>query len=266
MKRFNWKAFLSMVLLVMFFVAVYSTIGYAQTPPIADPNGPYTSTVGQPVQFDGTGSTDPDGTIVAYDWDYGDGNAGSGATPTHTYAAAGLYTVTLTVTDDEGATDSATTNATITSESSNVPIDIKPGSCPNPFKLKCKGCISVLPAAVLGTEEFDVTTIDPETVMITREGVEAGVPLTRHSYEDVGTPFEGELCDCHELNGDGYMDLTLKFKIADLIDELKLYQIEARETIPLTLVGETYDGTPIRGEDCIWIIGKLNKPCHPELD
>ena len=55
-----------------------------------------------PVNFDGTGSSDPDGTIVAYDWDFGDGGTGTGVTPTHTYAAAGIYTVTLTVTDDGG--------------------------------------------------------------------------------------------------------------------------------------------------------------------
>ena len=62
------------------------------------------------------------------------------------------------------------------------------------------------------------------------------------------------------------MDLTLKFMVSELIDGLKLYEFEDRETIPLTIVGETYDGTPIRGEDCIRIIGYLNKPCNAELD
>jgi hypothetical protein len=72
----------------------------------------------------------------------------------------------------------------------------------------------------------------------------------------------GDPCDCHELNGDGYMDLTLKFKVSEVIDKLKLYEIEDRETIPLTLTGLTKNcGVPIRGEDCIWIIGKLKKEC-----
>jgi PKD repeat protein len=80
-------------------------------PPTADPNGPYTGTVSVPLTFDGSGSSDLDGTIVSYDWDFGDTNTGTGVSPTHTYAAAGTYTVTLTVTDNDGATDTAQTTA-----------------------------------------------------------------------------------------------------------------------------------------------------------
>ncbi len=57
----------------------------------------------------GSGSTDPDGTIASYSWNWGDATAnGSGVTASHTYAAAGTYTVTLTVTDNDGATDTKT--------------------------------------------------------------------------------------------------------------------------------------------------------------
>ena len=52
--------------------------------------------------FDGSGSSDSDGSVVRYDWSFGDGNTGNGATPTHAYATAGTYTVTLTVTDNVG--------------------------------------------------------------------------------------------------------------------------------------------------------------------
>jgi PKD repeat protein len=90
-----------------------ATIGVGNQPPLADANGPYNGTAGVAVAFDGSGSSDPDGTIVAYDWDFGDGNTGTGSAPTHTYAAAGTYNVTLTVTDDAGATDAAMTTATI---------------------------------------------------------------------------------------------------------------------------------------------------------
>lgn len=67
--------------------------------------------VGQPVSFDGSSSSDPDGTVASYSWDFGDGNSITGpnaATPSHSYGAAGVYTVTLRVTDTSGVSSSTT--------------------------------------------------------------------------------------------------------------------------------------------------------------
>jgi hypothetical protein len=72
-------------------------------PPECNAGGPYGGQAGFPVQFDGTGSVDPDGTIVLYEWDFGDGNTGTGPMPTHTYAVGGTYNVTLCVTDNDDA-------------------------------------------------------------------------------------------------------------------------------------------------------------------
>jgi PKD repeat protein len=67
------------------------------------------------VTFSSAGSSDTDGTIVSYDWDFGDGTAHSNVdNPTHTYTAAGSFTATLTVTDDKGATGTATVAITTT--------------------------------------------------------------------------------------------------------------------------------------------------------
>lgn len=71
------------------------------------------------VHFSGTGSTDPDGAVTGYAWDYGDNSTGAGPAPTHSYAAAGTYTVTLTVTDDDGATATATRPVTLTAPQPN---------------------------------------------------------------------------------------------------------------------------------------------------
>jgi PKD repeat protein len=53
--------------------------------------------------FDATASTDADGEVVSYDWDFGDGTTGSGPMPAHTYAGPGTRLVTLTVRDDDAA-------------------------------------------------------------------------------------------------------------------------------------------------------------------
>lgn len=66
------------------------------------------------VAFDGSGSTDGDGTVESYAWDFGDGSDGVGATPSHTYAATGSFSVKLTVTDNDGAKDSVTKTVTVT--------------------------------------------------------------------------------------------------------------------------------------------------------
>ncbi|MFO7999148.1 MAG: PKD domain-containing protein [Bacteroidales bacterium] len=68
--------------------------------------------------FDASGSSDSDGTIASYAWDFGDGTTGSGITASRTYSAAGTYTVKLMVTDNEGATDSQTKSVTVTAPAS----------------------------------------------------------------------------------------------------------------------------------------------------
>jgi PKD repeat protein len=90
-----------------------------EEPPIADPGGPYSGEAGTAVHFDGSGSYDVDGAIVAYSWDFGDGETGTGSQLEHAYASAGSYSVSLTVTDDNGLTDTSMTTAEVSSSSSN---------------------------------------------------------------------------------------------------------------------------------------------------
>ena len=88
-------------------------VAAANQQPVANPGGPYNGTAGIAVQFNGATSSDPDGTIASYNWDFGNGTTGVGATPSTTYTEAGTFNVTLTVTDNAGATNSASTTAVI---------------------------------------------------------------------------------------------------------------------------------------------------------
>jgi hypothetical protein len=136
----------------------------------------------------------------------------------------------------------------------NVSIDIKPGSCPNPLNIKSKG---VLPVAILGTEDFDVTTIDPASVSL------EGVAPIRWAIEDVATPYEEDLegCDdCYELVGDGYDDLTLKFESQEVVTALG--EVEDGDCLLLELTGNLQDefgGNPIGGEDFVLVLKKEKK-------
>ena len=68
----------------------------------------------QMVSFDAGASTDPDGPIATYSWDFGDGaGTATGKTPNYTFLAAGTFTVQLTVADAQGLTGSTTQSITI---------------------------------------------------------------------------------------------------------------------------------------------------------
>ncbi len=67
--------------------------------------------------FDASGSYDPDGTIVSYDWDFGDNKDGSGEEVSHTYGSAGTYNVELTVTDNDGAIGTSSKTVTVSDDS-----------------------------------------------------------------------------------------------------------------------------------------------------
>lgn len=97
---------------------------------IANPTSGYAPLA---VSFDGSGSTDPDGKIVSYSWDFGDGNTGTGATVAHTYTEKGTYTAKLTVKDDKGASD--TTSVTVTVEIQST-VSLSP-----PTNLKATGSV-----------------------------------------------------------------------------------------------------------------------------
>jgi hypothetical protein len=133
-------------------------------------------------------------------------------------------------------------------EQRSVFVDIKPGSCPNAFNPTKKG---VLPVAILGTFGFDVTTIDPASVMAAGD-----VPPVRWAYEDVATPFVGGAGGCTTLEADGILDLTLKYDALEVAGALDL-ESHGGEMVPLSFHGMLKDtGVVIQGEDWLRVLDK----------
>jgi PKD repeat protein len=83
-------------------------------PPVARATAmPGSGTVPLSVAFDGSTSSDADGSIVSYAWTFGDGGNATGATATHTYMTAGNYSAVLKVTDNQGAIGTTTVSITV---------------------------------------------------------------------------------------------------------------------------------------------------------
>jgi len=111
-----------------------------------------------------------------------------------------------------------------------VSIDIKPGSDDNPVNLKANG---LLPVAILGSDTFDVGEIDQTTLALAgAEPQERGNSGNFGAFEDV--------------NSDGFMDLMLRFPIADLS-----FEPGATEAM---LTGSLLDGTDIAGSDWVRLL------------
>jgi hypothetical protein len=127
-----------------------------------------------------------------------------------------------------------------------IEVDIKPTSCPNPLNVNSRG---VLPVAILGTAEFDVTMVDVATLSL------VGIGPIRSGYEDVATPLI-DSCDCTTDGPDGLLDLTLKFNAQEIIAALgDLYDGDELE---LQLTGQFLDGTNFFGFDCVIVVGNSN--------
>jgi hypothetical protein len=112
-----------------------------------------------------------------------------------------------------------------------------------------------------------VKQIDLASVVISRAdgasgsvGPNEGPPGPHSVFEDVGTPFDGELCDCHALGGDGIADLSLKFKTQDVVAVLGLDAMAAGELPELVVSGTLLDGTRFAGSDCVRLVPSGTPP------
>ncbi len=97
-----------------------------QQPVAAASASPASGTAPLNVNFSSSGSHDPDGSISSYSWNFGDGSSSTQANPAHTYDNAGDFTAVLTVTDNQGATDNASVDISVSSSGSGSTMTFNP--------------------------------------------------------------------------------------------------------------------------------------------
>lgn len=112
-----------------------------------------------------------------------------------------------------------------------VAIDVKPGSTTNSINLASAG---VVPVGIMGSETFDVSTVDPETVSLAGASVKLVGKGSKY------------LCQEEYLNDDDFVDLLCKIETEQLL-------INEGESI-VVLEARQFDGKSIRGEDNIRIV------------
>jgi hypothetical protein len=183
---------------------VHILVTAVNNPPIADPGGPYLAGTNQPIQFDGSGSSDPDGNALTYAWIFGDGETGSGVSTSHSYDTAGEYLVSLSVTDNgiPPLTGTGLTNATVVN---TIPFElIFKGSNRAGERVRAYG--SGLQQVGLENALQNVLDIDPSSLKMTAN--------TGCSASQISVNLKGS--QVGDLDNDGVPDLDVAFSRIDL--------------------------------------------------
>lgn len=128
------------------------------------------------VDFDATASSDSDGTVSSFTWDFGDGNSASGATAQHSFTSAGTFTIQLTVTDDDGASRNTTRDITIDEPLPPVAAFTTSGTLVAPANISFDGTGSTSSTGAITSHSWDFG-----------DGNEGFGALTSHIFRTAGT-------------------------------------------------------------------------------
>ena len=207
--------------------------------PIADAGGPYSTFVGGSVAFDGTGSTDPDGSPLAYSWAFGDGETGTGPTPMHVYGVTGTYGVALTVSDGS-LSNIATTTVTVLeglvarvfTSGGNRLIRLSSG--------KATWCAEIEPVG----RSFDVTSVDLASVVMKSEGT--------GSVSEIQA-IAGKTAIGSDRDGNGVAEITACFRKEDL--RLLFANVQGSASLPVLFEGNVRTGGFFHAPSTIGVMG-----------
>ncbi|MFC1634241.1 hypothetical protein ACFL5Z_05315 [Planctomycetota bacterium] len=161
--------------------------------------------------------------------DLDDGGGGGGGGRIKIFYSSGIISASVSVAGGAGSLYGQDGEEGSCYEALTVNIDIKPGSFPNSINPKAGG---VIPVAILTTDDFDASTVDPATVTLEGAGAK-------------GKGKSGNVGSMEDIDGDGDLDLVVQ--IENTIDW-------AEDATEATLTGETYDGIPIQGTDSVKIV------------
>ena len=133
-----------------------------------------------------------------------------------------------------------------------ISVDVKPNTCPNEININKKGNT---PIAILGSYDIEINQIDSDSVSI------LGVKPVRYSFEDIATPYNGELTNCGHcttLEEDGFLDLVMHFDTQELVEAMEANgSIQDGDCFYLGVeayMTEEYGGGKLVGKDVILII------------
>ena len=202
------------------------TVRNVNRPPRSNPGGPYTAFVATPMTFDGSGSSDPDGDPLTYQWTFGDGTTGIGASPAHTYAAIGPYGVALLVSDG-AVSDLATTTVSVVGQflaraftaGGNPSIRLNSG--------KQTWCAQVEPTG----HAFNLTLVDPATLVMKSSGTGSVDQIS--ALTDKSLAFGDD-------DHNGVEDMAACFGKNDL--RLLFSSINGTKSVPVSIEGTLFGG------------------------
>ena len=198
--------------------------------PVARAGGPYHGVVGEPIAFQGGGSSDPDGDALRLTWDFGDGSQATGTVPTHSYEDGGSYAIVLRASDGTLTdTDSTTTEIMGYLEAEaffvgrNRTIPLAGGSS--------AACLQLEPVGA----SYENQDVDIATLVMHSEG-------TGDVSEISGQA--GKVVVSKDHDGDGVDEITVCYRMADLRTLFSDLSGRAEQTVFIR--GRLYSGVAIQ--------------------